>query len=204
MCCTCKCADFHPIDHSALISRLSCSKHLSTALLGRHLLGIQWEVPHQVHRFPLPLYERSDWNRFGDNRSELSHRMAASDLGYSGDYRIACYGVLGGGHVQEVSFRSAYARHHWLIFHLRHYFIKHLVDVIERNARHKRDIVEQNTGARPTDVHNRPVRSTGVAPRTKLPPSINAIRRIDEAPQPILSTDWHAGRFSSAVFTRMI
>ncbi|KAF9644533.1 TrkH-domain-containing protein [Thelephora ganbajun] len=73
----------------------------------------------------------------------------------------------------------------------RHYFIKHLVDVVERNAKRRREIEAHNAGFRPVNADNQFTNSTGVMHRTK-PPSTHVIRRVDEAPQPILSTDWNS------------
>lgn len=83
-------------------------------------------------------------------------------------------------------------RGHEPIPRLRHYFIKHLVDVVERNAKRKREIEARNAGIPPIDIDNRSTEPTGLMHRTKSPPSVHAIRRVDEAPQPIQSTDWNS------------
>lgn len=78
---------------------------------------------------------------------------------------------------------------------LRHYFIKHLFDVVKRNAKHKQEVETQNANSRPVKFDNRSAKSTGLIQRPRPPPSSHAIRRVDEAPQPILSTDWNSGKF---------
>jgi hypothetical protein len=49
--------------------------------------------------------QRRHWDRISNRRPECSHCVAASDLGHSGDPRVARYGVMGGGHGQKVGFR---------------------------------------------------------------------------------------------------
>ena len=130
--------------------------------------------------------------------------MAASYLGHRANYRIACDGILGGSRVQEASF-FYFMRGHELTPLLRHYFIKHLVGVVKRNAKHKREAEARNAGIPPIDIDNRSTEPTGVVHRTKSPPSIHAIRRVDEAPQPIQSTDWNSRKPSlfNTVFVQM-
>lgn len=79
---------------------------------------------------------------------------------------------------------------------LRHYFINHLVGVVEGNVRYKREV---GTSIRETRLANiddgfAAVTPPGMMQRPKALPSIQAIRRVDEAPQPILSTDWNSRR----------
>lgn len=80
--------------------------------------------------------------------------------------------------------------------HLRRYFIKHLVDVVERNANRKHEAEVRGAGPRLANFDNQSAKSTGVVQKTKPPPSSHMIRRVDEAPQPILSTDWNSGKSS--------
>jgi len=96
-------------------------------------------------------------------------------------------------------------RGHDLIPHPRHYFIKHLVDAVERNPGCKRGAEAKNAGTRPANIDDRSTKLTGITQRTKPPLSTGAIRRADDAPQPILSTDWNSGKPSlNAGFTQMI
>lgn len=76
--------------------------------------------------------------------------------------------------------------------HLRRYFINHLVGVVERNARRKREVEAPAHGTQQVNVNDRSTTSAGMIRRSKALPSIDEIRRVEEVPQPILSTDWNS------------
>ena len=151
--------------------------------------------------------QRRYGDRFDDIRPKLAHRLATDDLGDFGDYWVACNGLLAGGHVQEVRGCGSYQllRPRFCSpSRCRHYFLKHLADVVNSNAKRKHEVDDSEKGIQPTDHEHRSGEMAGVIKRPK-PRSTYTARTVEEGyeePQSTPSSDWTSGmsRRSSATY----